>query len=168
MADVTDAMFVGYIASFPTTYVRKVGRTSDEMYKTCFSAYMSSEHFCIVHSLTCHVPRIWDGLLCESWYHGFPCICSWREFFQGFDWRLFNGCDASSLHTGILLGCMAIATTVQRFRSGASTFHDRLRGAQEQDSGSMFRVRPILSQKFARKSVSTQQCGAHNVACQKL
>ena len=44
MADVTDAMLDGYIASFPTTYVRKVGRTSDEMYKACFSAYMSSEH----------------------------------------------------------------------------------------------------------------------------
>ena len=44
MADVTDAMLDGYIASFSTTYVRKVGRTSDEMYKACFSAYMSSEH----------------------------------------------------------------------------------------------------------------------------
>ena len=43
MADVTDAMFDGYIANFTTTYVRKVGRTSDEMYKACFSAYMSSE-----------------------------------------------------------------------------------------------------------------------------
>ena len=89
-------------------------------------------------------------------------------FFQGFVWRLFNGCDASSLHTGKLLGYMATATTVQRFRPGASTFYDRLRGALEQVSGSMFRVRPILSQKFARKSISTQQCGAHNVACQKL
>ena len=44
MADVTDAMFDGYIANFFTTYVRKVGRTSDEMYKACFSAYMRSEH----------------------------------------------------------------------------------------------------------------------------
>ena len=58
MADVTDARIDGYIASLSTTYVRKVGRTSDEMYKACFSAYMSSEHFCIVHSPTGHVPRI--------------------------------------------------------------------------------------------------------------
>ena len=34
MADFTDAMLDGYIASF----------TSDEMYKACFSAYMRSEH----------------------------------------------------------------------------------------------------------------------------
>ena len=44
----------------------------------------------------------------------------------------------------------------------------RLRGAQEQVSESLFRVRPIFSQKFASKSISTQQCCAHNVACQKL
>ena len=30
----------------------------------------------------------------------------------------------------------------------------------------MFRVSPIFSQKFARMSISTQQCGAHHVACQ--
>ena len=42
MADVTDAMLDGYIASFPTTYARKVGRTSDDMYKVCFAAYMIS------------------------------------------------------------------------------------------------------------------------------
>ena len=91
-------------------------------------------------------------------------VCSFRDF----DWRLFNGCDASSLHTCILPGYMAIATTVQRFRSGASTFYDRLRAALEQVSDCMFCVRPILSQKFARKSISTQQCGAHNVPCQNL
>ena len=45
MADVTDAMLDGYTASFYITYVRKVGRTSDEMYKACFSAYMSSEYW---------------------------------------------------------------------------------------------------------------------------
>ena len=45
MSDDTDAMLDGYIASFPTTYVRKVGRTSDEMYKACFSACMNSEHW---------------------------------------------------------------------------------------------------------------------------
>ena len=72
------------------------------------------------------------------------------------------------LHTGILPGCMATATTVQRFRSGASTFYDRLRGALKQVPGIMFRVKPILSQKLARKSISTEQCGAHNVTCQKL
>ena len=45
MADVTDAMLDGYIASFPPHTFEKVGRTSDEMYKACFSAYMSSEHW---------------------------------------------------------------------------------------------------------------------------
>ena len=108
MADVTDAMLDGYIASFPTTYVRKVDRTSDEMYKACFSACMSSEHptfhknqcagtsdlmvvllvpplfrrasarravvdwwtgtnvSAFVHSSIGHVPRILDGVRCES------------------------------------------------------------------------------------------------------
>lgn len=41
IADVTDSMMDGYIASFPTTYARKVGKTSDNMYKACFSSYMS-------------------------------------------------------------------------------------------------------------------------------
>lgn len=41
IADVTDAMLDGYIAGFPNTYAEKVGKTSDAMYKACFSAYMS-------------------------------------------------------------------------------------------------------------------------------
>ena len=51
MADVTDAMLDGYIASFSITYVRKVDQTSDEMYKACFSAYMRSEHS-ILHKIS--------------------------------------------------------------------------------------------------------------------
>jgi hypothetical protein len=41
IADVTDAMLDGYIAGFPNTYASKVGKTSNEMYQACFSAYMS-------------------------------------------------------------------------------------------------------------------------------
>lgn len=41
IADVTDSMLDGYIAGFPNTYATKVGKTSDEMYKACFSSYMS-------------------------------------------------------------------------------------------------------------------------------
>lgn len=41
IADVTDSMMDGYIAGFPATYAQKVGKTSDAMYKTCFSTYMS-------------------------------------------------------------------------------------------------------------------------------
>jgi len=41
IADVTDAMLDGYIAGFPNTYAEKVGKTSDALYKACFSAYMS-------------------------------------------------------------------------------------------------------------------------------
>ena len=38
MADVTDSMLDGYVAGFPGLYARKVGRTDDAMYKSCFSA----------------------------------------------------------------------------------------------------------------------------------
>jgi len=41
LADVTDAMLDGVVAGFPNTYATKVGKTSDEMYKTCFASYMS-------------------------------------------------------------------------------------------------------------------------------
>lgn len=41
IADVTDAMLDGYISGFPNTYAEKVGKTSDALYKACFSAYMS-------------------------------------------------------------------------------------------------------------------------------
>ena len=40
LADVTDSMLDGYVASFPGLYAKKVGKTSDAMYKSCFSAYM--------------------------------------------------------------------------------------------------------------------------------
>merc|ERR1719169_155363 len=41
IADVTDAMLDGYIAGFPNTYAKKVGKTSDSMYQSCFASYMS-------------------------------------------------------------------------------------------------------------------------------
>jgi hypothetical protein len=40
LADVTDSMLDGYVASFPALYAKKVGKTSDSMYKSCFSSYM--------------------------------------------------------------------------------------------------------------------------------
>jgi hypothetical protein len=40
LADVTDSMLDGYVASFPSLYAKKVGKTSDDMYKSCFAAYM--------------------------------------------------------------------------------------------------------------------------------
>ena len=41
MSDVTDSMLDGYIAGFPALYAQKVGKTSNDMYKSCFGAYMS-------------------------------------------------------------------------------------------------------------------------------
>lgn len=41
IADVTDAMVTGHIASFPAVYAAKVGRTSDDLYRTCYGAFMS-------------------------------------------------------------------------------------------------------------------------------
>ena len=41
IADVTDAMLDGYIAGFPSTYSKRVGKTSDSMYQACFASYMS-------------------------------------------------------------------------------------------------------------------------------
>jgi len=41
IADVTDSMVTGHIASFPAVYAARVGKTSDALYKTCYGAYMS-------------------------------------------------------------------------------------------------------------------------------
>jgi len=41
IADVTDSMLDGYIAGFPSTYSKRVGKTSDSMYQACFASYMS-------------------------------------------------------------------------------------------------------------------------------
>ena len=41
IADVTDAMLDGYVAGFPSTYSKKVGKTTDSMYQSCFASYMS-------------------------------------------------------------------------------------------------------------------------------
>lgn len=43
IADQTDAMMDGYIASFPNTYATKVGKTDDASYKRCFAAAMSMQ-----------------------------------------------------------------------------------------------------------------------------
>ena len=40
IADVTDSMLDGIIDGFPNTYASKVGKTSDEMYKTFSSQFL--------------------------------------------------------------------------------------------------------------------------------
>merc|ERR1711920_331220 len=39
IADVTDSMMDGILAGFPATFARKVGTTSDKMYKSCGTAF---------------------------------------------------------------------------------------------------------------------------------
>merc|ERR1712232_1141069 len=41
LAPTTDSILDGVIAGFPSMYARKVGKTSDDMYKACYSSYMS-------------------------------------------------------------------------------------------------------------------------------
>lgn len=41
LAPTTDSIMDGVIASFPTAYARKVGKTSDAMYRSCHSSFMS-------------------------------------------------------------------------------------------------------------------------------
>lgn len=41
VADVTDSIMDGYMASFPNTFASKVGKASDAVYKSCFASYMS-------------------------------------------------------------------------------------------------------------------------------
>lgn len=58
IADVTDSMLDGYIAGFPTTFSKKVGKTSDSMYKVCFASYMSM--MCSSVFPRCTVPQTRD------------------------------------------------------------------------------------------------------------
>merc|ERR1719195_2329383 len=60
IADVTDAMVDGIIAGFPNTYASKVGKTSDAMYKACFSSYMSMH--CSSIFPRCTMPQSSDDL----------------------------------------------------------------------------------------------------------
>jgi len=58
IADVTDSMLDGYIAGFPITFAKKVGKTSDSMYKVCFASYMSM--MCSSVFPRCTVPQTRD------------------------------------------------------------------------------------------------------------
>merc|ERR1719272_248918 len=58
LADVTDSVLDGIIAGFPAAYAEKVGKTSDEMYKACFSAFMSMH--CSSIFPRCTVPQSGD------------------------------------------------------------------------------------------------------------
>merc|ERR1712032_235795 len=111
IADVTDAMMEGYISGFPTTYATKVGKTSDAMYKSCFSAYMSMHcssifprcttpqsrneplpaggrvpmcvHLCIVPLVMC--PGFWIGdVIGQCSMVSVPPMCT-----QAFFWNLY-------------------------------------------------------------------------------
>jgi len=61
VADLTDKAMDGYIASFPSTYAAKVGKTSDKAYKACFAAYMSMS--CASAFPKCTVPNARDDAL---------------------------------------------------------------------------------------------------------
>lgn len=41
VADVTDSMMDGYIATFPNTFASRVGKATDTVYRGCFASYMS-------------------------------------------------------------------------------------------------------------------------------
>ena len=61
VADVTDSMLDGYVASFPNTYAQKVGKTDDAAYKACFSAYMGM--LCSSVFPRCTAPQSRDEIL---------------------------------------------------------------------------------------------------------
>ena len=61
VADVTDSMLDGYIASFPSMYARKVGKTDDAMYEACFSSYMSM--LCSSMFPRCTTPQSRDEMM---------------------------------------------------------------------------------------------------------
>lgn len=112
IADVTDSMLDGVIAGFPNTYGAKVGKTSDAMYKACFSSYMSMHcssifprcttpqsrdepipaggrvpmclHLCIIPLVTC--PGFWIGdIIGSCTLVSVPPMCT-----QAFYWNVFR------------------------------------------------------------------------------
>ena len=113
VADVTDSMLDGYVASFPSTYARKVGKTDEVAYQACFTAYMgmmcasvfprctspqSSDdvlpfggsapvclHMCVLPLVMC--PGFWlDDLLDRCSSVSVPPMCSQASFVNV--WRL--------------------------------------------------------------------------------
>lgn len=112
VADMTDKVMDGYIASFPRTYAAKVGKTDGAMYTTCFSAYMSMHcsaifprcttpmsrdevvpaggrvplclHLCILPLVMC--PGFWIGdLIGTCKFVSVPPMCT-----QAFFWNLWR------------------------------------------------------------------------------
>lgn len=112
IADMTDKVMDGYIAGFPNTYATKVGKTSDGMYKSCFSAYKSMQcsaifprctmpftrdeaipvggrvplclHLCILPLVMC--PGFWIGdILGTCQFVSIPPLCT-----QAFFWNLWR------------------------------------------------------------------------------
>eukprot|EP00927_Polykrikos_kofoidii_P047009 TRINITY_DN410_c0_g2_i1.p1 TRINITY_DN410_c0_g2~~TRINITY_DN410_c0_g2_i1.p1 ORF type:complete len:354 (+),score=18.05 TRINITY_DN410_c0_g2_i1:60-1064(+) len=112
VADMTDKVMDGYIATFPRTYAAKVGKTDGAMYKSCFSAYMSMHcsaifprcttptsrdeaipmggrvplclHLCILPLVMC--PGFWIGdLLGTCKFVSVPPMCT-----QAFFWNLWR------------------------------------------------------------------------------
>ena len=61
LADVTDSMLDGYVASFPALYAKRVGKTSESMYKSCFSAYMGM--LCASVFPRCTTPQSRDEII---------------------------------------------------------------------------------------------------------
>jgi hypothetical protein len=112
VADMTDKVMDGYIATFPRTYAAKVGKTDGAMYKSCFSAYMSMHcsaifprcttptsrdeaipmggrvplclHLCILPLVMC--PGFWIGdLIGTCKFVSVPPMCT-----QAFFWNLWR------------------------------------------------------------------------------
>ena len=112
IADMTDKVMDSYIAGFPNTYASKVGQTSDSMYKSCFSAYMSMHcsaifprcttpnsrdeaipmggrvplclHLCILPLVMC--PGFWVGdIIGTCQFVSVPPLCT-----QAFFWNLWR------------------------------------------------------------------------------
>jgi len=111
IADVTDSMLDGIIDGFPNTYVSKVGKTSDAMYKACFSSYMSMQcssifprcttpqsrdesvpiggrvpmclHLCVIPLVTC--PGFWiNDIIGTCTLLSVPPMCTQAFFFNLF------------------------------------------------------------------------------------
>ena len=61
LADVTDSMLDGYVAGFPNLYAKRVGKTNDATYKSCFAAYMGM--MCASVFPRCTTPQSRDEIM---------------------------------------------------------------------------------------------------------
>ena len=86
LADVTDSMLDGYVASFPALYAKKVCKTSDAMYKSCFSAYMAM--MCASMFPRCTTPQSRDEIMPVD---GSVPVCLHMCVLASFPWKRLRG-----------------------------------------------------------------------------